>query len=111
MSGDSRLLSAAVAAIATVATVAIASSVGARARRARDIRPKAPELPRGWRRYRGKLTEGMRNAALIALGQDKPVGSVVPLVIDGKHFGAFIEWHEDRKRGRHRGVSLVVPAP
>jgi len=106
---------AAAIALGAAAVVAIASSAGARARqRQRFVQrkperlPPAPAIPAGWKRYRGRISPALRGAASVALEQHRPIGTLVPLHVEGKDFGAFIEWHEDRTRGRHHGVSLLV---
>jgi hypothetical protein len=69
----------------------------------------APAIPDGWTRYRGIVTPALRSAAQVALSQERPIGSIVELRINGRTFGAFMEWHYDKVKGRHRGVSLLIP--
>jgi hypothetical protein len=105
---------AAAIALGAAAVIAIASSASrARARpsygeRKPERLPPAPTIPAGWKRYRGRVSPALRGAANVALEQHRPIGTLVPLHVEGKDFGAFIEWHDDRTRGRHHGVSLLV---
>jgi len=110
-----RTLAIVLAGAGTAALIAGTAALMHRARARRELpnvkkRPAAdPALPRGWRRYLGPLTPALTGAARVALEQHRPIGSLVPLVVEGKEYGAFIEWHTDPKRGRHPGVSLLVP--
>ena len=106
-------MKASTVALAALGAAVVAGVSVALARRGPPrVRARAPDpvLPAGWRRFRGRITPALRGAALVALKQDAPIGTVIPLNIGGRTFGAFLEWHDDPQHGRHRGVSLLVPA-
>ncbi len=65
-----------------------------------------PPVPRGWTRMKqSDVTPALQAAAVDLLRSGVPVGSFVRIESDK---AALVEWHCDKARGWHRGVSLLV---
>lgn len=79
-------------------------------------RPPPPSnvvVPAGWYRLQENLvTPAMTQFAEATQAQGKPLGDVQEADIDGKHVGAFTEWHWDKHQGGvykwHPGVSMLA---